>query len=104
MATEEIMMEGVRAGGDRQELHELIRVHSQEAGRQVKQFAKPNDLIERLQQDPAFAGIDLTGALDAKRYIGRAPEQVDSFIANIVQPIRERYPNAAKNLSGDVTV
>ncbi len=103
MATEEILMAGVQAGGDRQDLHERIRVHSQEAARQVKAEGLPNDLISRLQDDPAFANVDLTGALDAKKYIGRAPEQVDAFIRDIVQPIRDKYPSDAE-LSGDVTV
>lgn len=91
MATEEILMAGVRAGGDRQDLHELIRVHSQAAAAEVKQNALPNDLIARLQNDAAFASIDLAGTLDAKRYIGRAPEQVASFLAEQIQPVRDRY-------------
>jgi adenylosuccinate lyase len=91
MATEEILMAGVQAGGDRQDLHERIRVHSQEAGKQVKEFGQANDLIDRLTTDPAFAGVDLTGALDAKKYTGRAPEQVDSFVQEIIEPIRKRY-------------
>jgi adenylosuccinate lyase len=103
MATEEILMAGVQAGGDRQDLHERIRVHSQEAARQVKAEGLPNDLISRLQEDEGFAGVDLTGALDAKKYIGRAPEQVDAFLRDIVQPIREKYAAEAE-LSGDVTV
>lgn len=91
MATEEILMAGVRAGGDRQDLHESIRVHSQAAAAEVKQNALPNDLISRLQQDDAFAGIDLASTLDARKYIGRAPEQVDAFIAEQVAPVRARY-------------
>ena len=97
MATEEILMAGVQAGGDRQELHESIRVHSQLAADQVKQQGGANDLIERLQQDSSFASIDLAGTLDASLYIGRAPEQVDSFIANCVEPVRSKY---ASDLSG----
>lgn len=103
MATEEFLMAGVQAGGDRQELHERIRVHSQQAAKQVKQHALPNDLLERLKQDDAFSDVDLTGALDARRFIGRAPEQVDAFIANVVEPIREKHSNGT-SLSGDVTV
>jgi adenylosuccinate lyase len=72
-------------------LHERIRVHSQEAGRQVKEQGAANDLIKRLQADPAFSAVDLTDALDAQRYIGRAPEQVDEFVTEIITPIRERY-------------
>lgn len=104
MATEEILMAGVQAGGDRQELHEQIRVHSQEAARQVKEHGQPNDLLQRLKSDPSFASVDLTGALDARRFVGRAPEQVDAFIADIVQPIRDRYSSQDFDLSGEVTV
>lgn len=91
MATEQILMRGVEAGGDRQELHESIRVHSQAAGREVKQFGRPNDLMERLGADPAFARVDLSGTLDPQQFIGRAPEQVDDFISQVVNPIREKY-------------
>lgn len=91
MATEEFLMAGVEAGGDRQDLHERIRVHSQAAGAEVKVRGGQNDLIERLQKDPAFAGCDLASALDARKYIGRAPEQVDAFVTEIVDPVRQRY-------------
>ena len=91
-------MAGVRAGGDRQELHERIRVHSVEAGRRVKEEGAPNDLLERLARDPAFARIDLSGTLDPRRFIGRAPEQVDEFLAQVVEPIRRRY---ASDLAGE---
>ncbi len=91
MATEEILMAGVRAGGDRQELHERIRVHSIEAGKQVKEHGLSNDLIDRLKSEPSFANVDLTGALDPRRFVGRAPEQVDSFVANVIEPIRRQY-------------
>ena len=91
MATEEFLMAGVSAGGDRQELHEVIRVHSQEAARQVKEFGLDNDLIARLKQDANFAKVDLESALDARKYIGRAPEQVDAFLAEIIEPIRLKY-------------
>ena len=94
MATEEIMMAGVQQGGDRQELHERIRVHSHAAAREVKEFGRSNDLISRLKEDPAFAKVDMDRMLDGKRFIGRAPEQVDSFIANVVEPIRQRYAEA----------
>lgn len=98
MATEEILMAGVRAGGDRQTLHEQIRVHSQEAADVVKQQGKSNDLISRLKGDGSFAGVDLEGALDASLYIGRAPQQVDAFLAEHVEPVRSRL---AEDLSPD---
>lgn len=90
MATEEILMAGVRAGGDRQELHERIRVHSVEAAKQVKEQGLSNDLIDRLSGDPLFAGVDLTGTLDPHRYVGRAPRQVEEFIQEVIEPIRKR--------------
>jgi adenylosuccinate lyase len=104
MATEEILMAGVRAGGDRQDLHERIRVHSQDAGRVVKEQGGSNDLLERLKKDAAFATVDLTNALDAKRFIGRAPEQVDRFIADVIDPIRRRYANDVNAVAEDVRV
>lgn len=91
MATEEILMAGVRAGGDRQELHERIRIHSVEAAKQVKEHGLANDLIERIAGDPQFADVDVSGTLEASRYIGRSPEQVDEFIAEVIEPIRRRY-------------
>ncbi len=100
MATEEILMAAVQAGGDRQELHERIRVHSQAAAREVKEHGRDNDLIERLRTDPAFAKADLSAAVDPRRFIGRAPEQVDRFVADVIGPIRRRY---AGTLSGTST-
>ena len=92
MATEEILMVGVRAGGDRQDLHERIRIHSVESGKQVKVHGRSNDLMSRLMSDPAFANVDLTGALEPSRFVGRAPEQVIQFIKKVIEPIRRRYP------------
>ena len=91
MATENIMMAGVGAGGNRQELHELIRVYSHQAAAQVKQKGLDNDLIARLKGDKAFAKIDFRKVLNAKAYIGRAPEQVDEFVAAEVSPVRRKY-------------
>lgn len=104
MATEEILMAGVRAGGDRQDLHESIRVHSQAAAAEVKQNALPNDLISRLQKDSAFAGIDLASTLDANKYIGRAPQQVDAFLVEHIEPVRERYQQELGGASEDLRV
>ena len=91
MATENVIMAGVKAGGDRQELHELIRTHSMEAGKQVKMLGKPNDLIDRLKADPAFSKIDIDSLLDPKTFVGRAPEQVDEFIVEMVAPVRDQF-------------
>src|SRR5439155_4503959 len=91
MATEEILMAAVRAGGDRQALHESIRRHSLAAAEQVKMHGKPNDLIERLKNDPAFAKVNLESVLDARKFVGRAPEQTEAFVKDVVEPIRARY-------------
>ncbi len=89
MATENIMMECVKAGGNRQELHERIRVLSMEAGRNVKVEGKENNLIELILADDMFAPVHdkLEGILDAKKFIGRAPEQTEEFIAEEIDPI-----------------
>ena len=91
MATENIMMDAVKAGGDRQELHERIRQHSMAAGKVVKEEGKDNDLLERIAADPAFGlTIDqLREAMDPSRYIGCAPHQVDRFLAEVIRPILE---------------
>jgi adenylosuccinate lyase len=91
MATEEILMAAVKAGGDRQIVHERIREHSLAASRQVKQFGKENDLIDRLAADPLFKNVDLKGVLDPHKYIGLAAEQVDEFTRTLVEPVRKRY-------------
>jgi adenylosuccinate lyase len=91
MATEEILMAGVSAGGHRQHLHERIRVHSHAAAAQVKTLGKENDLIARLQSDPAFAKVNLKAALAPKRYLGRAPQQTDEFLTAAVVPVRRKY-------------
>jgi adenylosuccinate lyase len=91
MAVENILMAAVQAGGDRQTLHERIRRHSVEAGQAVKRDGQPNDLLERLAADPAFASVDLQQELDPARYVGRAPEQVDHFLETVVEPIVRRY-------------
>jgi adenylosuccinate lyase len=91
MATENILMAAVAAGGDRQDLHERIRQHSQAAAAEVKQRGKSNDLLERLKTDSAFAGVDLSATVDPAKLTGRSTEQVDEFLAEVVEPIRERY-------------
>ena len=92
MATENIMMDAVKLGGDRQELHERIRQLSMEAGRNVKEKGLDNNLLELIAGDPAF-GLsmeELKAAMEPKRYVGRAPEQVDEFLCEVVQPILEK--------------
>ena len=93
MATENIMMDAVKAGGDRQELHERIRELSMEAGRNVKVNGGENNLLELIAADPAF-GLsleDLKKTMEPSRYVGRAPEQVDAFLSQVVNPILEEY-------------
>ena len=91
MATENIMMAATAAGGDRQELHEAIRVHSQAAAAVVKQEGGENDLMARLAADPMFAAVDLNATLEPSLYVGRAPEQVDEFLAEVVEPFFTKY-------------
>lgn len=88
MATEELIVRAVRAGGDRQVVHEVIRRHAIEAARAMKDEGKPNDLLDRLAADPEMkvSVSDLSTALDPKRFVGRAPEQVDEFLAEAVAP------------------
>jgi adenylosuccinate lyase len=96
MASENIMMDAVLRGGDRQQLHERIRVHSLEAGRNVKERGLGNNLIDLIAQDPLFAMTreELSAHLEPSRYIGRAPEQVSAFLEQEVKPVLERYAAA----------
>lgn len=89
MATENIMMDAVKAGGDRQELHERIRELSMEAGKNVKVEGKENNLLELIAADPAFnlSLEKLQKTMDPKKYVGRAPQQVAEFLAEVIQPI-----------------
>ena len=91
MATENIMMDAVKAGGDRQELHERIRELSMEAGRNVKENGLDNNLLELIAADPAF-GLsleELKQAMDPSRYVGRAPRQVEEFLSEVINPLLE---------------
>ena len=98
LATENILMEAVKRGGDRQALHERIRQHSMEASRRMKEEGESCDLLDRLAADPAFGMTreQLEGVLDPKLYIGRCPEQVDEFLRDYIQPVFDR--------EGDVSV
>ncbi len=89
MATEDLIVRAVRAGGDRQVAHEVIRRHSIAAARAMKDEGAANDMLERLAADPEY-GVpmeDLRQAIDARRFVGRAPEQVDEFLAEVVEPL-----------------
>lgn len=92
IATEDILMEAVARGGDRQQLHECIRQHAQRAGQQVKEYGRPNDLIERLRADPVFRGLNWSRVLDARRYVGLAPRQTRAYLRRHVRPLLARYP------------
>lgn len=89
MATENIMMDAVKAGGDRQELHERIRIHSMAAGRVVKEEGKENDLLDRIAADPAFGMTrdQLEGIMKPENFVGRAPEQTEEFLRDYVKPL-----------------
>ena len=104
MATENIMMEAVKRGKDRQELHERIRIHSMEAAKQVKEKGKENDLIERIVSDKLF-GLsieEINKVLDPKNYVGRAPQQVEEFINENVKPVLEK--NSVEDIEIDLRV
>ncbi len=105
MATENILMACVKAGGDRQHYHELIRVHAQAAGTRVKDEGLENDLLDRLKADPAFHSpalkheLDWNGLLDPTKYIGRSIEQTERFLTEVVEPLRKQYGEAIAKLS-----
>ncbi|GAB4383445.1 MAG: adenylosuccinate lyase [Phycisphaerales bacterium] len=100
LATENILMEAVKAGADRQEYHEIIRTHAQAAGMRVKQEGLDNDLLDRLQNDRAFWSkarggplhheLDWSDLMDPMKYVGRSVEQVDRFLTEVVEPMRQR--------------
>ena len=91
MATENIMMDAVKIGGDRQELHEKIRELSMEAGKNVKEEGKENNLLELIAADPAFNMTieELRACMEPSRYVGRSELQVETFLKNVVAPILE---------------
>ena len=99
MATENILMDAVKKGGDRQELHEIIREHSMEAGKNVKVHGKKNDLLERIANDKRFNLTleELNKLMDAKNFVGRAPMQTEEFINNIVNPILNKNKELISN-------
>ncbi|MFO0785442.1 MAG: lyase family protein [Phycisphaerales bacterium] len=108
MATENVMMECVKLGGDRQHYHELIRQHAQAAGLRVKQEGLDNDLLERLKNDknfwstkrggPLSAELNWDGVMDPMKYVGRSVEQTERFIKEVVEPLREQYKDAIAKL------
>ena len=107
MASENIMMDAVKRGGDRQELHERIRVLSQQAGANVKDRGEANNLIDLIAADPAFSRLkesEICAHLEPSRYIGRCPEQVEAFLEGEVKPVLARYPEALKKKEAEPKV
>jgi adenylosuccinate lyase len=95
-------MAAVQAGGDRQELHERIRQHSQAVTEGIKE-GRSNDLIERLRSDPAFASVNFTNALKPQLYVGRSSQQVEEYLREEVEPLLQRY-HGELELDSDVKV
>ena len=106
MASENIMMDAVKRGGDRQALHERIRVLSQEAGYHVKELGLSNNLIDLMAADPAFGmtKAELSAHLDPSAYIGRCPEQVEEFLAGAAAPVLEKYAGALEGKETELNV
>ena len=105
MATEMILMDAVKAGGDRQELHEHIRVHSMEAGKMVKVEGKENDLLERIAHDDAFPQDmeQLKSIMSPENFVGRAPNQTVEFFRDYIDPILEQEKSAL-GMHADINV
>jgi adenylosuccinate lyase len=106
LATETVMMLATQRGGDRQDLHERIRQHSMDAARRMKEEGARADLLERIAGDPAFGMTEeeLHELVDPRDFVGRAPEQVDRFLSEWVNPILERYSDPSSNVIGDPDV
>ncbi|MBS6215425.1 MAG: adenylosuccinate lyase [Clostridiales bacterium] len=106
MASENIMMDAVKRGGNRQELHERIRIHSLEAGRNVKDLGLSNNLIDLIAADPMFgmSREELTAHLEPSRYIGRCPEQVTDFLTEYVKPVLEAHSSALNQRETELKV
>ena len=106
MASENIMMDAVKRGGNRQELHERIRVHSIEAGKNVKDRGLANNLIDLIAEDPSFGMTkeELTAHLEPSRYIGRCPQQVEEFLTEQVAPVLKRYEDVLNTKETELKV
>ncbi|MCL2751744.1 MAG: adenylosuccinate lyase [Firmicutes bacterium] len=102
MATENILMEAVKAGGDRQLLHERIRIHAMESARRVKSEGLDNDLIERLRGDPAFGTVNFGVVLKPENYTGRAAAQVDEYVSGVVDKLLKK--NKGRNIKSEVNI
>jgi adenylosuccinate lyase len=103
MATENVLMAAVAQGGDRQRLHERIRQHSHAVTQQLKCGAAKNDLLDRLRADPAFSEVDFAGTLQIADFVGRAPQQVEEFLQQEIEPIRRHFSHLLEQ-NGEVTI
>lgn len=103
MATENLLMAAVKKGGNRQELHEVIRTHSMAAARRVKEEGADNDLLDRLRNDPAFGLIhdDFDSLLDPATFIGRAPQQVEDFLNEVIRPVLDANRSELESAGGE---
>lgn len=106
MASENILMDAVKRGGDRQQLHERIRVHSLEAGRNVKELGLSNNLLDLIADDPLFGQSrdELTAHMEPSRYIGRCPEQVSDFLREYIMPVLAAHPDALSGQAVELNV
>lgn len=106
MGTEEILMKAVLKGGDRQDLHEKIRIYSMESAREVKEFGRPNDLVDRIAEDKSFGFTkeEILDILNPNNLCGRAPKQVEDFLREEVDPILEKYADLIGDINVDVNV
>lgn len=106
MATENIMMDAVKKGGDRQQLHERIRIHSVAAGAVVKEQGLENDLISRIASDPLFGLTEeeIRRSMDARAYVGRAPQQVTEFLEQDVKPVLQRFASLLSDKGAELKV
>ena len=106
MATENIMMDAVKAGGDRQELHERIRELSMEAGKNVKEKGLDNNLLELIAADPAFNLTleDLQKTMQPEKYVGRAKEQVEAYLTNVINPLLEKKNQEVLGVKAEINV
>ena len=98
-------MDAVKAGGDRQELHEKIRVHSMAAGKMVKEEGKENDLLERIANDPSFGMTmeQLEAIMEPKNFVGRAPQQTEEFVSEVIKPILDENKEML-GMTAEITV
>jgi adenylosuccinate lyase len=106
MATENILMAAVKAGGDRQHLHEVIRELSMQSARQVKEFGKDNDLMDRIRGSKDFSNVKekLNEMMDPSNFVGRAPQQVEEFVSEDIDPVLKKYSHLLTKEKGELNV